>query len=231
MALVTRTLTNGSLVEFDFYEDDSDFLVLKIDGRLQSSINLKNPGELLFTIHQRVKSTIESVFFPNQGITSLTLGGGAYSIPRYIESCRPSSKQTVIEINQELIDFVEGTAPLNKNSLIKVVCADAYEEVINSEDHESYDFVFLDVFVNLELDSNFLSTEFIKKLNNLVSKGGLVVMNIIDDIKMHKVTTQIKNIIEEPDVEKIVISSIPAATKEGIRTGNKNFLLSYRKKY
>jgi len=228
VALVSKKLKDGTHAEFYFDPGNSDVLLLSLDGLLHSAVNVKTPEHLHFNYIKEVGFLVDFVFFPNAPVKSLFLGGGAYSVARYIEATRPSSRQKVIEINQEIIDFVEGTLPLKNPSLIEIVCGDAYEEIMNADGSEKYDFIFVDVFSGPEIDSKFLEKDFVEKVDSLLQNSGLISMNLTDTHQMTNTTKQINNMLQvgAADSGKMSVSVFSSSANKL----NKNVVLSYRKR-
>lgn len=85
---------------------------LVVDGTPQSHVNLDDPSDLFFEYIQRIGHIIDLVAMPGQPITALHLGAGALTLPRYVEATRPGSRQQVVELESDLVDFVRAELPL-----------------------------------------------------------------------------------------------------------------------
>ncbi|MDP3207588.1 MAG: spermine synthase, partial [Rhodoglobus sp.] len=59
---------------------------LTVDGTPQSHVNLDDPGQLFFEYVQRMGHVIDQIGMPGQPITAVHLGGGALTLPRYVEA-------------------------------------------------------------------------------------------------------------------------------------------------
>lgn len=228
MEIANTIFENGTLAKICFASEDTDVALLVLDDQMHSAIHCKDESLLFFDYCREISKTLDKEFAPGMPIKVLTLGGGGYSIPRYIEATRPKSAQRVVEINHELIQFIDSSLPLKKGSLIEVICNDAYTYVMNEEDEsQKYNFIFFDVYVEPYLEKRFFSYEFLEKLTSLVLEGGLVVMNIIDDSDTKKLLQQLKNIFKV-GASFVEIKILTPETPQGKTTGNRNVLLSYR---
>lgn len=225
MALISKRLKDGSLAEFEFSQDDKNLLILKIDGIMHSAVNISDPSVIAFNYIKEVHKQVNAVFYPGQGLDCLFLGGGAYSLARTIESERASSKQKVIEISQEIIDFVDNTIPLDKNSRIGVVCADAKTEIFSEDIGGPYNFIFVDVFSGPDYPEWLLDEGYVEKLYELLSPGGLIAFNITDSFSMKNTLAQINNALNISG-QRLVIAAFAPSTGSEYR----NVILSYRKK-
>ena len=112
-------------IEPDPYQDGA--FILEVDGTPQSHVFIDDPGELFFEYIRRIGHVLDQVGEPGQPITAVHLGGGALTLPRYIEATRPGSRQQVIELEQDLIDFVREHLPLQRNANIRIRYGDARE--------------------------------------------------------------------------------------------------------
>ena len=70
-------------------------------------------------------SVTPSTTLPDGPTTALHLGGGALTLPRYVEAMRPGSRQQVIELEQDLIDLVRAELPFPRGASIRVRYGDA----------------------------------------------------------------------------------------------------------
>jgi len=80
--------------------------LLMIAGVSQSYVDTRNPRFLEFEYVRRVVSIIDAMKGPTDPIDALHLGGGAMTIPRYIEAVRPGSRQTVVERDAALSKLI-----------------------------------------------------------------------------------------------------------------------------
>jgi spermidine synthase len=92
---------------------------LVVDGTPQSHVNLENPAELFFEYIQRMGHVIDQVKQPGEPITAVHLGAGAFTLPRYIEATRPGSRQQVVELESDLVDFVRAHLPWSSRAQIR----------------------------------------------------------------------------------------------------------------
>src|SRR4051812_39674417 len=79
---------------------------LIVDGTPQSHVDLEDPTHLHFEYVMRMGAVIDRLKMPGQPLTAVHLGAGALTIPRYVASTRPGSRQQVIELEPALVDLV-----------------------------------------------------------------------------------------------------------------------------
>ena len=155
---------------------------LDIDGTPQSHVDLADPTELHFDYIQRIGHVVDSAFPPGASITALHLGAGALTVPRYIEATRPNSRQQVVEIERELIDFVREHLPLPRGASIRCRYGDAREvmEALPSGLLGQVDLIVVDVFRGARTPAHVTSVEFYESARRLLAPGGILVANIAD---------------------------------------------------
>ena len=179
----TITLKSSGLratIEPDPYQDGA--YILDIDGTPQSHVFIDNPSELFFEYIRRIGHVLDQVGEPGAPITAVHLGGGALTLPRYIEATRPGSRQQVIELEQDLIDFVREHLPLQKSANIRIRYGDAREVLgkLPSGLHGNVDVVIVDVFSGARTPAHVTSVEFYTEAAKLLAPSGVLIVNVAD---------------------------------------------------
>jgi hypothetical protein len=156
--------------------------VLSIDDTPQSHVDLTDPTALHFEYIARMGHIIDAAFPAHQAITALHLGAGALTIPRYIDATRAGSRQQVIEIEKDLIDFVREHCPLPRGASIRCRYGDAREvmEALPKGLLGQVDLVVVDVFRGARTPAHVTSVEFYTAIKVLLSPTGVVIANVAD---------------------------------------------------
>ncbi len=167
-------------IEPDPYQDGA--FILDVDGTPQSHVFIDDPGELFFEYIRRIGHVLDQVGEPGQPITAVHLGGGALTLPRYIEATRPGSRQQVIELEQDLIDFVREHLPLQRNANIRIRYGDARDVMgkLPTGLHGNVDVVIVDVFSGARTPAHVTSVEFYTEAAKLLSPNGVLIVNVAD---------------------------------------------------
>lgn len=193
-----RTLSTG--VTASFVEDPfiPGTFQLIIDGTPQSHINPNRPDELFFEYVRRIGHVIDHVRPAGSPITALHLGGGAYTLPRYIEATRPGSSQQVIELEGELVDFVRESFPLPSRAKIRVRRGDARERLDKLPNGlvGKVDLVVVDVFSGATIPAHLTTVEFYGSLQRFLAEGAAVAVNAADGSGLHFVRSQVATLRE-----------------------------------
>lgn len=153
---------------------------LVVDGTPQSHVNLDDPSQLFFEYVQRIGHVIDQL--PPGPLTAVHLGAGALTLPRYIEATRPGSRQQVIELESDLVDFVRRELPLPGNASIRIRHGDARQGLgsLPRGLAGAADLVVVDVFGGARIPAHVTSVEFYREVAKLLTGRGVVAVNIAD---------------------------------------------------
>jgi len=155
---------------------------LVVDGTPQSHVNLDNPAELFFEYIQRMGHVIDQIGDPGQPITAVHLGAGAFTLPRYVEATRPGSRQQVVELESDLVDFVRAELPWSPRAQIRVRHGDAREVVGKFPPglRGAVDLLVIDIFSGARTPAHVTSLEFYTEAVTLLADDGIVLVNVAD---------------------------------------------------
>ncbi len=181
-AFTHRLVTSGLIASLEPDQWRPGSWVLSIDDTPQSHVDLTDPTALHFEYIARMGHVIDAAFPTGQSITALHLGAGALTIPRYIETTRSGSRQQVIEVERDLIDFVREHCPLPRGASIRCRYGDAREVLVSLPKGllGRVDLVVVDVFRGARTPAHVTSVEFYSAIKALLSTGGIVVANVAD---------------------------------------------------
>lgn len=149
---------------------------LLVDGTAQSHVDLDDPTHLEFEYVRRLAHVVD--LLPPGRLRTLHLGGGAWTLPRYVATTRPGSTQQVVEIDARLVDLV--TARLPADGLgIEVTVGDARARLAEVPT-ASADLLVLDVFAGARTPAHLTSTEFMADAARVLAPGGVYAANVAD---------------------------------------------------
>lgn len=155
---------------------------LTVAGTPQSHVNLDDPTQLFFEYVQRMGHVIDRIGEPGEPITAVHLGAGALTLPRYVEATRPGSRQQVIELESDLVDYVREVLPWSRRAAIRVRHGDAREVLgrLPAGLHGAVDLVVVDVFSGARTPPHVTSVQFYDLAVRLLSPRGILVANVAD---------------------------------------------------
>lgn len=219
------TLSSGLSAEIEADRWVPGAVQLVVDGTPQSHVNLRDPSELFFEYVRRIGHVIDLFRPQGRTISALHLGGGAFTLPRYIEATRPGSRQQVIELEGALVDLVREAAPLPKRASIRVRRGDARDVVAKLPEgmRGAMDLIVVDIFAGARTPAHVSSVEFYELLRPLLTPDGVVVVNAADGAGLPFVRGQAATL------DRLFTSAVAIAEPQvlkGRRFGNVVFVAS-----
>ncbi|NJC74245.1 fused MFS/spermidine synthase [Planosporangium thailandense] len=152
---------------------------LLVEGVPQSHVDLGDPTYLEFEYMRRIASVIDAAGPAGSPLRVLHLGGGALTLPRYLEATRPRSHQRVVERDAALIALVRRVLPLPRGADLRVRVADARAAVEGTRD-AAFDLVIADVYKGAQMPGAVSSVEFAAQVARILRPGGLYAVNVAD---------------------------------------------------
>jgi len=160
--------------------DRPDAWLLTLDGAPQSHVDLGDPTELDFEYVRRLAHAVDLHAPEGEPITALHLGGGAFTLPRYVAATRPGSRQTAVELDSELIELIHDQIPW-RAAEFTVIAGDAREAVERPVvPAGSADLVVADVFGGDRIPAHLTTVEFVRAAERLLRPDGLYAANLAD---------------------------------------------------
>jgi spermidine synthase len=177
-SIVLKNSGYRAVIEPDRWSRGSYTLI--VDGTPQSHVNVDDPSQLFFEYVQRIGHVIDQL--PDGPITAVHLGAGALTLPRYVEATRPGSRQQVVELESDLVDFVREHLPWSRSASIRVRHGDARAvlEKFPPGLQGSVDLLVVDVFGGSTIPAHVTSLEFYTAAARMLAPGGVVCVNIAD---------------------------------------------------
>lgn len=212
-------------IEPDPYQDGA--FIVDVDGTPQSHVFVDHPEELFFEYVRRIGHVIDSVADEGEPITAVHLGGGGLTLPRFIEATRPGSRQQVIELEPDLIDFVREHLPVQRGANIRYRYGDARAVVAKLPTglRGTVDVVVVDIFAGARTPAHVTTFEFFTEVATLLAPEGVIVVNAADGPGLAFVKSQIATLSA---VLPHVLAIAEAQVLKGRRFGNVVLVASRR---
>lgn len=180
--LERRLATSGHLARLEESRQTPGSWTLYVDGTPQSHVEIERPDWLGFEYVRRIGHAVDLVRDEGTAITAVHLGGGALTLPRYVAATRPGSRQQVVELESDLVEFVREHLPLPRGAQVRVRHGDA-REVLAKLPHGldgAVDLVIVDIFSGARTPAHVTSAEFYQLLAPRLAPGGIVAVNVAD---------------------------------------------------
>lgn len=176
---VLRTEVDHGHAELVGDPDRPQGWTLLLDGTAQSYVDLDDPTHLEFEYIRRLGHLVDLVAPPATPLSVLHLGGGAWTLARYVAVTRPGSPQHVVELDGGLADLVGSRLPADGMGIDVTVAADARAALARIPP-ASVDLLVLDVFAGARIPSHLTSVEFVHAARGVLPAGGVYAANVAD---------------------------------------------------
>ncbi|MEU3848797.1 fused MFS/spermidine synthase [Streptomyces sp. NPDC029554] len=207
---------DGGLAELIPDRDRPRARTLVIDGAPQSHVDPDDPAHLSFEYQRRLGHVVDLVAPPGRPLHAVHLGGGAFTLARYLAATRPRSTQQVVERDAALVRLVRRELPLDPNARIRVRSTDAREGLAKVPDGWA-DLVITDVFSGARTPAHLTSTEFLDDIRRVLRPGGVHAANLADGPPLTHLRGQIATAAAR--FEQLALIADPAVLR-GKRFGN-----------
>lgn len=206
-------------IEFETDVFSPTGLTLIVDGTAQSHVDPADPTRLFFEYVRRIGYVLDGAAPAGEPIRVLHLGGGAFTLPRYVAATRPGSTQLVVEHDAELVAAVLDRLPLPAGNEIEVVVEDARDAVARIEAPRPFDVVIVDLYARLEAPAFVDEPAFMAECLRLSGARGIVVVNVADAPGLTRLRAQARAVARaDPSAELLVVGD--PSVLSGVEEGN-----------
>ena len=157
---------------------DGRFLVL--DELTHAFVDVGDPTNLRFGYLRRILDAAGDVIAAREGaIEVLHVGGGGFSLPRYLVATYPASEHVVLELDPAILEIGRQELGFARDARIEVVLGDARLSIADQPD-DAFDIVVGDAFGGLAVPWHLTTREFLAEIDRVLRPDGIYVMNVID---------------------------------------------------
>jgi spermidine synthase len=164
-------------VEVDPSNPDGRELVL--DDLHHSYVDLSDPTHLEYHYIRWIARAIDAMNAPDAPLDIVFIGGGGFTLPRWLEATRPGSHSQVLEVDGELVDFDKEKLGLETSPALQISIGDARIEMLDVATN-SADVVVGDAFGNMAVPWHLATAEWTDEVKRVLKPGGLYALNVID---------------------------------------------------
>ncbi|HKO39214.1 MAG TPA: fused MFS/spermidine synthase [Solirubrobacterales bacterium] len=157
---------------------DSGYELL-LDDVHHSYVDLDDPTHLQFDYTRWIARAIDETNPGDGPLDVVFVGGGGFTLPRWLLATRPGSRAQVLEVDEELVEFDEERLGLRPAPGLEIRTGDARVEMLGLPD-ESADVVVGDAFGNYSVPWHLATTEWVEEVRRVLLPGGLYALNVID---------------------------------------------------
>jgi hypothetical protein len=113
-------------------------------------------------------------------LRALFVGGGGYTLPRYLEARYPSARIEVVEIDPRVTEVAQAYLGLRRDGAIRTHSRDARQFFLERRPTAAYDVVYGDAFNDVAVPYHLTTREFAAMVRRALAPDGLYLANVID---------------------------------------------------
>ncbi|GAA2015478.1 fused MFS/spermidine synthase [Nakamurella flavida] len=156
-----------------------DGLTLYLDTLRHSCIHPDDPARLDFSYARLFADTLAVAGPDDAPLDVVHVGGGGFSLPRYVQATRPGSTNVVLELDPTLVEIAEQQLGLVRSADLQVRVGDARTALRELPD-SSADVVLGDAFGGLAVPWHLTTVEWAQEVDRVMRPDGMYVLNLID---------------------------------------------------
>lgn len=169
-----ETAYHCAIVEVD--ETNPTGRTLLLDRLRNSYVDVEDPTHLEFR-YIGLMADIIAEEAPDGALNVVSIGGGGFTMPGYINHTRPGSTNTVLEIDSKLVEI--GREHLALTDDIDVIVDDARTSLRDVADN-STDVVVGDAYSGASVPWHLTTVEYVEEIGRVMKPDGVYVLNVID---------------------------------------------------
>ena len=170
--------------------------VLILDNLKHSFVDLNDPTFLVYGYEKLFADITTYVGERNPHFVSLFIGGGGYTMPRFVETRYPESTVEVIEIDPAVTEVAYDYLGMPRNTRIVTYNSDARRIFLELPEN-SYDLVAGDAFDHFSVPYHLTTLEFNERVKEVLKDGGLYTVNVIDKLHSGRFLRAIVHTLEQ----------------------------------
>ena len=153
--------------------------LLRLDTLSHSYVDLADPTYLEFDYARLIGDAIDVFRPPGAPVDALHIGGGGFTIPRYVDATRPGSRSLVLEVDPALLELARERLGLRTRPELAVRTGDA-RVALARERRGGRDLVVGDAFGGLAVPWHLTTLEVVREIRRTLTPRGVYALNVID---------------------------------------------------
>ena len=190
--------------------------ILWLDDLMHSYVDLDDPTYLEFDYIKSFSDAVAVAWPQTQALDALHIGGGGFTLPRYLAAEYPGTKSTVLEIDPTVLKIGREELGLRTSKSLRVDIGDGRIGIRDRPD-DSADLVVGDAFGSLSVPWHLSTREFVEDIRRVLRPGGLYVANVIDYPSFRFARAELATFREQFEYVAVIA---PQSVFDGIYGGN-----------
>jgi len=181
---------------------------LVLEDLPHSYVDLADPRHLEFDYTRWIGDAIDGMAPAGAPVEALFLGGGGFTLPRYVAATRPGSRSRVLEVDGDLVALARERLGVRTGPALEVRVGDA-RVTLRDERPASADLVVGDAFGGRAVPWHLATAEFAADIRRVLRPGGVYALNIIDYPPLGLVRAEAATLLEAFDAVALVTHPEP----------------------
>ncbi|TDB96640.1 spermidine synthase [Micromonospora fluostatini] len=169
---------------------------LLLNSAQHSYVDLADPTHLEYAYTQWFGAVADVSAPTGARLDALHLGGGGFTVPRYLTATRPGTDNLVFEIDGGLVDLSREQLGLRTGPQLRAEVGDA-RILLGEEPSASRDLVVGDAFGHLVVPWHLATREMAAEIRRVLRPGGIYVQNVIDYAPLRFVRSELATVHAE----------------------------------
>lgn len=153
--------------------------ILQLDSLIHSYVDLDDDRFLGYVYERSLGEIAAYIAERRPAFKTLVIGGGGYTLPRYLLSVYPDSEVDVIELDPAVTRAAHERLGLKRNARLATYQGDARMEAPRLEAGK-YDFVSGDAYNDVSVPYHLTTLEYTRDIKRVMAPGGIYAVNILD---------------------------------------------------
>lgn len=170
--------------------------VLMLNSARHSYVDLADATHLEFAYTQWIGAVADRMAPAGEPLDALHLGGGGFTMPRYLTATRPGTHNTVLEIDGELVELGRRELEVRTGPQLRALVGDA-RVLIGDQPDASADLVVGDAFGHLVVPWHLATREMMAEVRRVLRPGGVYAQNVIDYPPLHFIRAELATVRTE----------------------------------
>ena len=159
--------------------DRVDGRVLELDTLRHSYVDLGDPLYLEFAYTRALAAVADALRPPGEPVQALHIGGGGFTMPRYLAAARPGTRSTVLEIDGGVVELGRRRLGVERIPDLTIRVGDARTGLVG-QPAGAYDLVIGDAFGGMAVPWHLTTREVAEQIRATLRVGGVYAVNVID---------------------------------------------------
>jgi spermidine synthase len=172
-----ETSYNCIQVQIDPERSTAEILIL--DGGYNSEVDQTEPRYLGFSYEHWIAAGLAAIGQPRTPLHAVFVGGGAFTLPRWLAAVRPGSSSNTLEVDGGLVKFDRKEFGLRTSADLRATVGDARVTMRHEPSH-SANVVVGDAFSSRTVPWQLMTTQWLREVQRVLKPNGLYTLNMID---------------------------------------------------